>query len=139
MERTAAAKGLSSAHPQFANQHSVLHGGVLLLFPSLVQQGLYKATELYSGIKAGFYRVSIILTLAIIALCRIKIRNKPNNVSELGKVIGLDRIPEVKCLREKIQVLSDENKSQELSNALPRHWMPENVEEGFASRRTYSG
>jgi hypothetical protein len=134
MERAAAAKGLSSAHPQFANQDSVLHGGVLLLFPSLVQQGLYKATELYSGIKAGFYRVeSIILTLAIMALCRIKNpeQTKQCKPGELGKVIGLDRIPEVKCLREKIQVLSDENKSQELSNALLRHWMPENVEEGI--------
>jgi len=97
-----------------------------------VQQGLYKATELYSGIREGFYRVeSIILTLAIMALCRIKNpeQTKQCKPGELGKVIGLDRIPEVKCLREKIQELSDENKSQELSNALLRQWVPENAED----------
>lgn len=101
----------------------------MLLLPALIQQGLYKATELYTGVKEGFYRVeSIILTLAIMALCRIKNpeQTKQCKPGELGKVIGLDRIPEVKCLREKIQALSDENKSQELSNALLQHWMPEN-------------
>jgi hypothetical protein len=104
----------------------------LLLLPSLIEQGLYKATELYSGIKEGFYRVeSIILTLAIMALCRIKNpeQTKQCKPGELGKVIGLDRIPEVKCLREKIQMLSDENKSEELSNALLRQWVAENAED----------
>jgi hypothetical protein len=112
----------------------VLHGGVLLLFPSLWQQGLYKTTQLYSGFKAGFYRVeSIILTLAIMTLCRIKNpeQTKQCKPGELGKIIGLDRIPEIKCLREKIQMLSDENKSQELSNALLQQWMPENAQEGI--------
>lgn len=134
MERAAAAKGLASAPPRFANQDSVLHGGVLLLLPSLVQQGLYKATEMYSGVKEGFYRIeSIVLTLAIMALCRIKNpeQTKQCKPGELGKIIGLDRIPEVKCLREKIQLLSGENKSQELGNALLQHWVPENAQEGI--------
>lgn len=61
------------------------------------------------------------------ALCRIKNpeQTKQCKPGELGKIIGLDRIPEVKCLREKIQVLSNENKSQELSAVLLKHWMPE--------------
>lgn len=107
---------------------------MLLLIPSLLQQGLYKATELYSGIKEGFYRVeSIILTLAIMALCRIKNpeQTKQCKPGELGKIIGLDRIPEVKCLREKIQMLSDENKSHELGNALLKHWVPENAQDSI--------
>lgn len=106
-----------------------MRGGVLLLIPSLVQQGLYKATKMYSGVKQGYYSVqSIILTLAIMALCRIKNpeQTKQCKPGELGKAIGLDRIPEVKCLREKVQVLADENKSRELSLVLLKHWMPEN-------------
>lgn len=116
------------AAPEFANQESVLYGGVLLLLPALIQQGLFKAAEVYTGIKEGYYRVeSIVLTLAIMALCRIKNpeQTKQCKPGELGKVIGLDRIPEVRCLRKKIKELSDQNKSLQISKELFRHWMPE--------------
>jgi len=65
------------------------------------------------------------------ALCRIKNpeQTKQCKPGELGKIIGLDRIPEVKCLREKIQLLSDENKTQELGTVLLQHWMPENPDD----------
>ncbi len=116
------------AAPQFAGQESVLHGGVLLLLPALIQQGLFKASEAYTDVKEGYYRIqSIVLTLAIMALCRIKNpeQTKQCKPGELGKVIGLDRIPEVRCLRKKIKELSDQNKSVQISKELFRHWMPE--------------
>ena len=128
----AAAKGLpGGAAPQFANQESVLYGGVLFLLPALIQQGLFKAAEVYTGIKEGYYRVeSIVLTLAIMALCRIKNpeQTKQCKPGELGKVIGLDRIPEVRCLRKKVKELSDQNKSVQISKELFRHWMPEDLD-----------
>lgn len=124
-----AAKGLlKGATPQFANQESILYGGVLFLLPALIQQGLFKTTELYTHIKEGFYRVeSIVLTLAIMALCRIKNpeQTKQCKPGELGKIIGLDRIPEVRCLREKVKELSNQNKSRQLSKELLGHWLPE--------------
>lgn len=104
------------------------------MLPSLIQQGLYKATELYTGVKKGFYQVeSIILTLAIMALCRIKNpeQTKQCKPGELGKIIGLDRIPEVKCLRQKIQSLSEENKSSALGMTLLKHWMPETSDDNI--------
>lgn len=116
------------AAPRFAGQESVLHGGVLLLLPALIQQGLFKASEAYTDVKEGYYRIqSIVLTLAIMALCRIKNpeQTKQCKPGELGKVIGLDRIPEVRCLRKKIKELSDQNKSVQISKELFRHWMPE--------------
>lgn len=128
-ERAVAAKGLiNGAAPLFTNQESILYGGVLFLLPALIQQGLFKTTELYTHIKEGFYRVeSIVLTLAIMALCRIKNpeQTKQCKPGELGKIIGLDRIPEVRCLREKIKELSNQNKSRQLSKELLGHWMPE--------------
>ena len=134
-ERAAAAKGLlRGATPAFTNQESVLYGGVLFMLPALVQQGLFKASRLYTGIKEGFYRVeSIVLTLAILALCRIKNpeQTKQCKPGELGKVIGLDRIPEVKCLREKVKELSDQNKSKQLSQELLGHWLPEESDSIF--------
>jgi len=122
------------ATPRFAAQESVLYGGVLFLLPALIQQGLFKASELYTGIKEGFYRVeSIVLTLAIMALCRIKNpeQTKQCKPGELGKVIGLDRIPEVRCLRKKVKELSDQNKSVQLSQEMFRHWMPEEMDGVF--------
>lgn len=122
------------AAPRFAAQESVLYGGVLFLLPALIQQGLFKASELYTGIKEGFYRVeSIVLTLAIMALCRIKNpeQTKQCKPGELGKVIGLDRIPEVRCLRKKVKELSDQNKSVQLSQEMFRHWMPEEMDGVF--------
>lgn len=116
------------AAPRFAGQESVLYGGVLLLLPALIQQGLFKASEAYTDVKEGYYRIqSIVLTLAIMALCRIKNpeQTKQCKPGELGKVIGLDRIPEVRCLRKKIKELSDQNKSVQISKELFRHWMPE--------------
>jgi len=116
------------AAPRFAGQESVLHGGVLFLLPALIQQGLFKASEAYTDVKEGYYRIqSIVLTLAIMALCRIKNpeQTKQCKPGELGKVIGLDRIPEVRCLRKKIKELSDQNKSVQISKELFRHWMPE--------------
>jgi hypothetical protein len=131
-ERSAAAKGLSGgAYPEFAHQESVLHGGVLLLLPSLIQQGLFKAADVYTGIKESYYRVeSIVLTLAIMALCRIKNpeQTKQCKPGELGRVIGLDRIPEVRCLRNKIKELSEQNKSLQIGQELFRHWMPKDTD-----------
>lgn len=64
------------------------------------------------------------------ALCRIKNpeQTKQCKPGELGKVIGLDRIPEVRCLRKKIKELSDQNKSVHLGKELFRHWMPEDLD-----------
>ncbi len=122
------------AAPRFDAQESVLYGGVLFLLPALVQQGLFKASEVYTGVKEGFYRVeSIVLTLAIMALCRIKNpeQTKQCKPGELGKVIGLDRIPEVKCLRKKVKELCDQNKSAQPSQEMFRHWMPEEPDNIF--------
>lgn len=130
-----AAKGLlGGARPQFSDQESVLYGGVLFLLPALIQQGLFKANQVYTDIKEGFYRTeSIVLTLAIMALCRIKNpeQTKQCKPGELGKVIGLDRIPEVRCLRKKIKELSNQNKCGQLSKELLGHWMPEKLDSIF--------
>lgn len=104
------------------------------MLPALIQQGLFKANQVYTDIKEGFYRMeSIVLTLAIMALCRIKNpeQTKQCKPGELGKVIGLDRIPEVRCLRKKIKELSNQNKSGQLSKELLGHWMPEKLDSIF--------
>ena len=50
----------------------------------------------------------VIVLLAHMALCRIKaveqLQYQPPG--ELGKLLGLDRVPEVRCLRRKLAALS---------------------------------
>ena len=64
------------------------------------------------------------------ALCRIKNveQLKQHNVGELGILIGLDRVPEARCLREKIQQIVVQNKAKEYNTELFNHWLPKNEE-----------
>ena len=58
------------------------------------------------------------------ALMRIKNPEQLKNCKpgEIGRIIGLDRIPETKCLRGKINVFSQQEKSWELNKLLIDQW-----------------
>jgi len=58
------------------------------------------------------------------ALARIKNPEqlKQCKPGELGRLIGLDRVPEVKCLRNKINLFSCQKQSTRLNNALMAEW-----------------
>ena len=43
---------------------------------------------------------------------------------EIGRLIGLDRVPEMKCLREKIKLLSQQGQTTKLNNSLIDIWYP---------------
>jgi len=59
------------------------------------------------------------------ALCRIKnpeqLKNYPPG--ELGKLIGLDRVPEVGHFRKKIKQIIDQNKTDQLHSQLFQKWL----------------
>ena len=93
--------------------------------PALLAQGLLKTKEVYQWPSKVFYALeSIVLTLAFMALARIKNPEqlKQCKPGELGRIIGLDRVPEVKCLREKIQFLTEQKQATQLNNLLVDHW-----------------
>lgn len=125
-QRIASSLGKSGpVAPQFQHSQSVSYGGVLFLLPALLAQGLLKTKEVYQLPSNHYYGLeSIVLTLAFMALCRIKNPEqlKQCRPGELGRIIGLDRIPEVKCLREKIQLLTRQGKASELNNLLIEQW-----------------
>lgn len=126
-ERALAAAGvLEQAPPVFESQQEVIQGGVLFALPALLSQGLMDYSEVYEPLPKGYYSFdSIVLTLAIMALCRIKNPEqlKQCKVGELGRVIGLDRVPEAKCLREKLKQIVDQNQAENFNRHLMERWI----------------
>jgi len=101
-DRVSAAAGLQNAVISFDSCESVEFGGVLLLLPFLLANGLLSYKKYYSERLSGYYDFdSVILTLAFMYLCRIKSveQLKHHSPGEIGKLLGLDRIPEARCLR----------------------------------------
>ena len=121
---------VEEATPIFHHADNVCNAGVLFLIPALLSQGLLKATDIYARLRKGYYGfVSILLVLAFMFLSRIKCPEqlKTCKVGELGKLLGLDRVPEAKCLRYKIEQIVNQNKAMVLSQALSQEWIEAEV------------
>lgn len=131
--RLMSAAGLGAANPLFEAHNGLDFGGVLFLLPALIVQGLLTVKETHR-LKAGYYNIeSIILTLAFMALCRIKNPEqlKQHKPGELGRLMGLDRVPELKCLRKKIKELVSQKQGQALNEKLAKQWIPQDGENVF--------
>ncbi|MCK5805519.1 MAG: hypothetical protein KAI66_21990, partial [Lentisphaeria bacterium] len=126
-ERVEAAMGLvQSAAGRFENCRDVPFGGVLAGLPALCGNGLFSGLGKHLSLPAGFYSAMHILTvLGFMALARIRrpegLRHLPPG--ELGKVIGLDRVPEVRTLREKILRMGADGNVREWMKELSTAWM----------------
>lgn len=121
----AAVLGAGHASVEFNKHEALCDAGLLFLLPALLAQGLLKTKEVYHFPQNHYYGLeSTILTLAFMALGRIKNPEqlKQCKPGEIGKIIGLDRIPEVRCLRDKIKLLSDQQQAQKLNHLLVDHW-----------------
>jgi transposase len=107
--------------------------GVLCAIPALLANGLFNGTEEFLGRVTGYYRIfHVLLLLALMALCRIKTTEKLRGHApgEFGKLLGLDRIPEVRCLRNKMDELSANDGAERWAAHLGKYWMslePESV------------
>ncbi len=113
---------LEDAYPLFASGQAVPRAGVLLALPPLVQGGVFEcARKVFSTLGPAFYglRTSLV-TLLFLALWRIK---RPEGLKEhspqaLGRVLGLDRAPEVKTLRRKLARLAATGRVAQFGHAL---------------------
>ena len=115
---------LDDAAPLFRKGTRVPGAGVLLALPALLESGVIEvAREVYGSIGPAFYglRTSIV-ALLLMALLRIK---RPEGLKEhppqdLGRVLGLDRAPEVKTLRRKLARLAAFGRATEFGRALAK-------------------
>ena len=127
-ERVAAAMGvLASAPIQFETACDVPKGGVLLALPALLATGLLRHTAALYQLPNGFYGIaSIFLLLALQALARIQSIEQLRYVApgEWGKLLGLDRIPEVRTLRQKLEILCrDAGRALRWNTELAKEWI----------------
>jgi hypothetical protein len=128
LDRVYAATGaILEAPTRFEHSLDVPHGGSLWSIPSLLSNGLLRHHDAFFRLPAGFYSLThIFILLALMALCRIKTIEQLRYCApgEFGKLIGLDRIPEVRTLREKVQILSDQD-VYAWAQSLSDDWMGE--------------
>jgi prepilin-type processing-associated H-X9-DG protein len=101
---------LDDAAPLFRPGHRVPRAGVLLAVPALVHTGVFEsARDVYGSIGPAFYGLRTTMTaLLLLALLRIKRPEalKEHAPDDLGRLLGLDRAPEVKTLRRKLTRLA---------------------------------
>jgi len=125
-ERVLAALGLlSGASTLFEPCRDVSFGGALCALPALTESGLFRHLDRLPNLSGYYTTLHVMTLLAYMALCRIKaveqLQYEPPG--ELGKLLGLDRIPEVRCLRKKLAQLSLDNAPQEWAGLLSQDWL----------------
>jgi len=126
-ERMMAAIGLAqSAVCRFESCADVSMGGLLAGLPSLCANGLLSGIGKHLNLPNGFYNcLHILITLGFMALARIRrpegLRHVPPG--EFGKIIGLDRVPEVRTMREKISLMASTGNPEAWMKELSKAWM----------------
>jgi transposase len=115
---------LDDAAPLFRDGSLVPGAGVLLALPYVVESGLFRISrKLYGEIGPAFYGLrTTLLTLVLMALLRIK---RPEQLKErdpaaFGRLLGLDRAPEVKTLRRGLTRLAAYHCAEQLGAELAR-------------------
>lgn len=104
--------------------------GVLCGLPALLAVGLLRGVRKWFSWPKGFYPLeSVFVALAFMALARVRsleaLRYEPPG--EWGKLLGLDRIPEVRTLRAKISQLCQQPEAPaQWGSQLAADWMAAN-------------
>jgi hypothetical protein len=101
MDRLMAVLGLlEDAAPLFRSEANVPRAGVLLAVPVLIESGVFSiAREVYGSIGPAFCGLRTTM-LALLLMARLRTKRpeglKEHSPADLGRVLGLDRAPEVK-------------------------------------------
>ena len=134
LDRALAANGkLSEAAPEFQPTEAVAGAGVLLALPALLEQGLLEVTEgVFGRLRNAFYGLrAVVLTFAFMGLLRLRNPEqlKGRAPGELGRLLGLDRAPEVKTLRRKLDEMGRRDLAPTLQQRFAERWTAAEPEE----------
>jgi transposase len=116
---------LEDAAPRFRAGQRVPRAGVLLAVPALIDSGVLElARTVYGSLGPAFYGLrTTVLTLLLMALLRLRRPEalKEHSPEDLGRLLGLDRAPEVKTLRRKLSRLAARDRASQFGRALAEH------------------
>jgi len=122
-ERAAARWGkLPHAKPVFTPAALVPLAGLLLAIPALEATGLFScAATVFGSLPNGFYGLDTMLVEGVLRALAGEPRAEGStriDPAAFGRVLGLDRGPEVKTIRRKITTLADTGRADELLAAM---------------------
>lgn len=126
LERCEASLGAGAGAPVFFERClDVPMGGVLCALPALLENGLLSSCEKLGEVGGYYTAVQIVLVLAFMMLGRITTVEelRKHAPGELGKLLGLDRVPEARCLRQKMDALAGESNAERWAVELARSWL----------------
>ena len=99
----------------------------MLALPALLAVGLLRHSEELYALPPGFYGLpSVMVLLALLALGRVASieQLRYQAAGEWGNLLGLDRVPEVRTLREKLKLLCNEaGRAARWNAALAEEWI----------------
>jgi hypothetical protein len=125
MDRVLASRCGISSRPVFGSHLDLGYGGLLLSLPSLLACGLLHHAEQFASVSGYYTEEQVLVSLAFLVLLRVKKLEQSEGViaGELGRCMGLDRIPCVKTLRERIAAFCAVSDVEKWSAELSREWM----------------
>jgi len=132
-ERMAAAIGMAEGiATRFEPCGDVQMGGLLAGLPALCANGLLTGLDKYLSLPGGIYNeMHLLIIMGFMGLGRIRrpegLRHVPPG--ELGKVCGLDRVPEVRTLRAKTREMAQNSDLEGWRTDLLRSWMADDPDE----------
>src|SRR5260370_8586727 len=128
LERVAAAMGgFEAARFGFGAARDIPPGAVLLAVPALLAVGLLRHSADLYALPKGYYSLSsVFVLLALMALARIGSIEQLRYAAagEWGNLLGLDRVPEVRTLREKLKLLcAEQGLAARWNTTLSQDWI----------------
>jgi hypothetical protein len=125
LERVLAGKTGISATTTFHNHLDLSHGGLLVSVPALLSCGLLRYISRFESVTGYYTATHVFISLIFLVLLRITRLQQCDRVAagELGRCMGLDRIPEVKTLRRRIADFCRVTDVDTWSSELSGDWM----------------
>jgi hypothetical protein len=114
------------AEQVFASAADIPGAGVLCAIPALVANGLFQGIGSRLAQPPGYYPLpALLLLFAFLALARVKSLERVRYLppGEWGRMLGLDRIPEVKTLRVKLEALAQPEAVAAWAEDMSAFWM----------------
>ena len=132
-DRQAARAGaITEAAPVICEGASLPLAGALIIVPALAATGLLDAAaRIYATGRAAFYGLRS-LVMAVVFACLV---GEPRaegltriDPVDAGRLLGLDRAPEVKTMRRRMEALAALGRADRLIDALARHHLVTHLE-----------